>query len=308
MMDIQQILVVIDPTTENQRALTRAADLARRLDAELILFLCDNIRELGYSPFDSPFTSEASERKGRESFLQRKQRELEELANPLRNQGLKVRAEVVWGKRFYDEVTRKCLRSRVDLVVKTTEHHSKLRRTFFSGSDWHMIRECPAPILLVKLDEMPDKPQLIVAVDPMQEYEVPVQFDHKIMQCGILLRDKLGASLNVLHWYESPYLPASEDAIPGEYKQAHEAKLNELLADYDVPADKVYLRPGENEKALIDLVSALPASIVIMGAIARDHLERLVIGTTAEKVLDRLPCDILVLKPDGFVSPVALAS
>ncbi len=304
MLEIRKILLVIDPTTANQQALSRAADLARRLDAELILFLCDSIKEVGDSPFDSPFTSEASLREGREVFLRHKLRELEELAKPLRAHGLKVHTEAVWGKRFYDEVIRKCLSSQVDLVVKTTVHHSKLRRTFFSGSDWHMIRECPAPILLIKLDEMPDKPQLIVAVDPMEEYEVPVQFDHKIMQCGTLLRDKLGARLNVLHWYESPYLRASEDAIPDAYKLAHQEKLDKLLADYDVPADQVYLRPGENEKALTELVSSLPSSIVIMGAITRSFLERLAIGTTAEKVLDRLPCDILVLKPDGFVSPV----
>jgi universal stress protein E len=34
-----------------------------------------------------------------------------------------------------------------------------------------------------------------------------------------------------------------------------------------------------------------------MGAIARSGLKRLLIGNTAERVLDRLACDVLVLKP-----------
>ena len=41
-----------------------------------------------------------------------------------------------------------------------------------------------------------------------------------------------------------------------------------------------------------------------MGALARSGLKRLLIGNTAERVMDHLPCDLLVIKPKGFRSPV----
>jgi nucleotide-binding universal stress UspA family protein len=41
-------------------------------------------------------------------------------------------------------------------------------------------------------------------------------------------------------------------------------------------------------------------SIVVMGAVSRSGLKRLFIGNTAERVLDVLPCDILVVKPAHF--------
>ncbi|MGI9286302.1 MAG: universal stress protein [Pseudomonadales bacterium] len=302
MFEIRRILAVVDPTTKTQLALTRAVELAQQFDAELVLFVCDYLYELG----DSPFLSTSSQRHGLEAFLHRKQKWLDALANPLHAQGFQVDTEVVCGKRVHEETVRKCLRSDIDLVVKATEHHSKIDRTFFSSSDWHLIRECPTPVLLVKLEAMADTPQLVAAVDPFSEQENPLHLDQKIMQVGQLLRDKLGAKLNVVHWYESPYFSADEDAIPKLVKQAHEEKLATLLADYDVTPEQVYLQAGENDKVLTELASTVHASMVIMGAQSQDFLERVIIGSTAERILDRLPCDILVIKPDGFVSPVTL--
>jgi universal stress protein E len=42
-----------------------------------------------------------------------------------------------------------------------------------------------------------------------------------------------------------------------------------------------------------------------MGAVSRSRLERLLIGNTAEHVLDELDCDVLIVKPPGFKSPGA---
>jgi nucleotide-binding universal stress UspA family protein len=42
------------------------------------------------------------------------------------------------------------------------------------------------------------------------------------------------------------------------------------------------------------------ADIVVMGSISRSGLERLVIGSTAERVLEPLPCDVLLVKSPDF--------
>ncbi|MFH0343224.1 MAG: universal stress protein [Chromatiales bacterium] len=41
---------------------------------------------------------------------------------------------------------------------------------------------------------------------------------------------------------------------------------------------------------------ALRASLVVMGAVSKRTLELLFIGNTAERVLDDLSCDVLVVK------------
>jgi len=41
----------------------------------------------------------------------------------------------------------------------------------------------------------------------------------------------------------------------------------------------------------------------VIGAISRSRLESALIGHTAERLLDHVPCDLLIVKPDGFVDP-----
>jgi hypothetical protein len=49
------------------------------------------------------------------------------------------------------------------------------------------------------------------------------------------------------------------------------------------------------------------SAIVVMGAISRSGYKRLLIGNTAERILDDLTCDILVIKPANFRSGVSRA-
>jgi nucleotide-binding universal stress UspA family protein len=43
----------------------------------------------------------------------------------------------------------------------------------------------------------------------------------------------------------------------------------------------------------------------MMGTAGRSGIRGLVIGNTAERMLDQLECSILTLKPPGFVAPVS---
>jgi universal stress protein E len=52
--------------------------------------------------------------------------------------------------------------------------------------------------------------------------------------------------------------------------------------------------------AIPALARRLRSSIVVIGAVSRSGLKRLFIGNTAERVIDALSCDLLVVKPVGF--------
>ena len=45
-----------------------------------------------------------------------------------------------------------------------------------------------------------------------------------------------------------------------------------------------------------------------MGAVARNRWKRIFIGATAERTLEHLPCDLLIIKPDWFHTPVEMSS
>jgi len=49
------------------------------------------------------------------------------------------------------------------------------------------------------------------------------------------------------------------------------------------------------------------ASVLVMGAVSRSAIDRFFVGSTAEKLLDRVDQDVLVVKPAGFTDKVKKA-
>ena len=61
---------------------------------------------------------------------------------------------------------------------------------------------------------------------------------------------------------------------------------------------------GVAREALPLAAKSMKAQIVVMGALSRSGMQRVLIGNTAEAVLDALPCDVLVVKPGRFQTKV----
>jgi len=64
---------------------------------------------------------------------------------------------------------------------------------------------------------------------------------------------------------------------------------------------------GIVQDELAAVMRRLHAGVVVMGALSRAGLKRLFVGNTAERTLDWLTCDVLVVKPRNFRSGIAPA-
>ena len=315
MAQTNTLLVVIDPTAETQPALEKAAILAKKTGNELTLLGCV------YDPyiagdrfFDGPDLEELRAR-----LLQERLETLHTLAGPFRHKNLLVTCRVVWDTPLHEAIVRETLKIQPDLVIKDAHHHSALSRALFTNTDWHLIRECPAPLWLVKQLPEPNHPSVMAAVEPTHEHDEPAALDHKIIEQAQRLSVMFEHGPHLVHTYNVPTatvisayapLPASPSAS-SEYEhnleqaqQFHEAAVARLTKDIDCPADRIHVRQGDATEMLPVLAEQLHAGIVVMGAVARSRLKRAIIGSTAERILDRFSCDIVIVKPDGFVSPV----
>jgi universal stress protein E len=79
------------------------------------------------------------------------------------------------------------------------------------------------------------------------------------------------------------------------------------LKETKIPSARRHLVRLVTVDAIPGVARKVRAGIVAMGAVSRSGLRRVFIGNTAERVLDELPCDILVVKPPRFRTPVARA-
>jgi universal stress protein E len=68
---------------------------------------------------------------------------------------------------------------------------------------------------------------------------------------------------------------------------------------------RTHLASGNPATVIPRLARELGAGIVVMGALSRSGLSRVFIGNTAERVLESLPCDVLVIKPEDVAPRVS---
>lgn len=294
----RNILVVVDPmATEEQPVLERAAWLAEKASASIELFICDFDSDIEAGQVSTVWIEQP---KAKDNLLKIHHQNLEKLAAPLRKRGLEVTVDVAWDHPLGEAIVRKTIASKPWIVAKDTHHHSLLRRTVLSNTDWHLIRGCPATLLLVKPREIAAKPKVLAAVDPLHEHDKPAELDEKIFKVASLVASKLGAELHLVHAFAVPVsleLPA--DVIQ-TIEEQHRKAMAAFLAAHKVGNENAHLLQGPPAECLIEITSDQNADFIVMGAVSRRGLDRLFIGSTANRVLDRLPCDLIIIKPEGF--------
>ncbi len=92
-------------------------------------------------------------------------------------------------------------------------------------------------------------------------------------------------------------LPIHE--MTAEVEKTHNEAVNALAVAHGIPPERVHVLQGTARDSLVTSSERLGADVLVMGAVSRSALERLFVGSTAEAVLDRLGCDVLIVKPAG---------
>ena len=312
MEKISKVLSVIDPTVEDQPGMRRAAWLAKHCGAELELLVCYYNEYLsGDRLFDSP-----SLEKARSEVIANQEKHLEELAEPLRKDGVIVTTTATWDHPLYEGIVRRAVASGADIVVKDTHHHSAVTRALLTNTDWNLIRTCPIPLWLVKSHDLADPPIIVAAIDPMHQHDKPAALDDEILQLSKLIGDNVSGDVHAFHSYDpriavatataNAYIPVSLpfDEIEQQMHEDHEKRFNEITTFHGLDDDHSHLVAGLTHEELPAIAENLKADVVVMGAVARNRWKRLFIGATAERTLEHLPCDLLIIKPDWFQTPV----
>ena len=291
LQQIERVMAVIEPGAEQQPVLDRLTQLARSLDFEVKLVCCDYTQYLveGY------YFSEAELPALREEYLSERRELLESLAAPLREGGLIVETEALWSHPPYEGIVRLATEFKADLVIQHVSRHAALSRMLLSNDDWQTARHCPVPLLMVKNKTWKHDPVILAAVDPLHARAKPSGLDHKILAESSYLAAKMGGEVYAVHAYGQ--FPLS-GIYPADAEKRHREALDELAADFDLPETRRLLLDEAPEYALKKLEDELQADLVVVGAISRSLLKDMFIGSTTEKVLDFLECDVLLLRPD----------
>jgi universal stress protein E len=285
---------------EEQPVIARAAWLAEKTGAALELFACDYDANIDAGRVAKVWVPEPGIR---EQLLLRHRRKLEDLAAPLRERGLRVTVDVAWDFPLADAIIKRAAAERPWLVAKDTHHHTLAQRTLLTNADWQLIRKCPVPLLLVKPRKIADPPVVLAAVDPLHVHDKPAVLDDAIYEFASSLSESAGGALHVVHASAPPMgvqMPAAAQAlVAAEHRKA----IATFVETHPVAADHVHVLEGLAHECLQHAATHQHADFLVMGAVARRGVKKLLIGSTAARVLDRLPCDLVIIKPAELVLP-----
>ena len=277
MTDASRIFVILDPTTMNQPSLvmgeTIAEDLRASGTAEVVLHLYACIAEeaVRRPPGMNEETARAEELSRIENWVER-------LAERGRVSGFKVVTEVEIQPNWREAISAAVARQPCRLAIKNMTEQSRLTRWVRDTSDWRLLRDAPCPLLLVKSYARRHIKTVLVAIKHKTDTKIHEAANERLLEMGRSTAQSLGAELYVLTAYK-------EDEYPDRQR----------FADYcGLPRNRVRAAAGKPEDVIASVAEELHADLLVIARVGKPG-SRKKVGRTAEKVIDSLYCNMLVL-------------
>ena len=314
MPSYKTILVAIkDLDARTMPAVRKAAQLAKAQGATLELFhaLSDTIL------VDALEAKRISLKEFETERLAATMKRLETLARRIRKHDIEVTCAAEWDHPPAEAIVRRAMRIKADLIVAERHATRHVAGWMLAYTDWELLRNAPCAVLLVKVPKPYHRPVILTAIDPFHAHEKPARLDAALLAASGTVAESLKGKLHIVHcvppstmvatgWASGPIVV---DAGRGTkaLTRARQALAAEV-AKHPLPSHKLAILEGAAREAIPQAARRAKASLVVMGAVSRSGLKRLLIGNTAEAILDALNCDVLVIKPGRFQSKVARRS
>lgn len=233
--------------------------------------------------------------------------------------------------RSYLEIIKRVQLYQHDLVVANAVENNRQGRRFFISEEMQLLRKCPCPVLLINSEQTGPFQRVMATLDfeydasPDEDSGSPTLND-EILETAVTIANEDAGRLDMVNIYEVPGEKAIDAGLVPMSREdyvdyAHSCRTNserrvsaqldrskQRLGD-DVFRDttvKTHLVRGRARDTIPDLARDLDTDLIVIGTIGRVGVAGLVIGNTAETILNRIDCSVLALKPPGFETPIKI--
>ena len=310
MKRFKKILVVHDDGEHGRTTLARAVELAERNGAELTLIrIIDRIPE-DYKMLITAMTPD--------EIMQGAVREQEEkLTQYVSSFAVPIAVQVSSGREFI-EIIREVVKKGHDLVIKTARGMTGTLGMLFGATAMHLLRKCPCPVWLVKPGSGDRYHRIMAAVDVAPPEIGENDLNTKIMELAGSLARLEKSELHIVHAWEKPdagflsgrlnYNPGEMSKLLNESENMHLQWLNDFLSLFDLQGlqHQEQVIAGWADDVIPTFVDQQKIDLIVMGTVCRTGIAGFFMGNTAEKILHKVNCSVLAIKPDGFTTPVSL--
>jgi nucleotide-binding universal stress UspA family protein len=227
--------------------------------------------------------------------------QLDREAKKARGSGITVDCELGFGAAA-DVVIAAAERRGADLIVAGTRGRTGWKRLLLGSTAARLIRKAACPVLTVHPTDAGARRSVrtvLVPTDFSEDAGLAAEAATRIL--GAPGADRRLVLLHAYHVpYEAMYLPAAilEDAI-----SVADATVKRMIQELAVKLrhtgmriDTLTCREGDPAQAILANAGAVGPDVIAMGTHGRSGMDRLLLGTTAERVAALAPCPVLTVR------------
>jgi nucleotide-binding universal stress UspA family protein len=195
-----------------------------------------------------------------------------------------------------------------DLLVVTAPRNGIVNSTHSTAA--RLVRECPCPVLFVRASRQRRSPRILVGVDVhvLRDRKVDI-LTERLLESALWFAQQLGGDVQVLHAWQSygdgpmRWAGVPSTAIARYHAAAKKEAYKELekavapFSDRIAPSD-LHVTMGDPRKVIPPFAKDKRIDLLVIGTVARSGIAGRVLGNTAEVLLARLPCSMLVMRPE----------
>lgn len=181
------------------------------------------------------------------------------------------------------------VRRRAGLVVLGGKRHGALARTVRGSTAHYLARVLDIPILVTGAGGLAFR-RVLVAVDLSTA-------TGRTLATGVALARALGARVRVLHVMEPiryAYVMLRAPDVKAVLERSRAALLR-LVARYGIAETDTAVRRGAALGAIASEADEWRADLIVVGSQGKGFVDRLLIGSTTESLLARLPASLLIV-------------
>lgn len=287
----RRVLLATDLSCRCDRAQDRALRLAERWGAKLfLLHVLENEKE-------QELPSWRRERSAQEMLAER------QIRAATRDRA--INAEAIIRRGSPPEVLlRTAEELDCDLIVTGIARGGTLARAILGTTVERLVHRAPMPVLVVKNRADRAYDHLVVASD------FSASSAHAFRQALRLLPD---ARMTLLHAYRVPFEGfISKEANRDEFLQAARSQCADFLAGIPAVKDRLdrlacLIEYGSPYELIGAYVWDNEVDLVVLGTHGSSGAFDILIGSTAERLLETLPCDVLVVREPSSLQAVRAA-
>ncbi len=180
-----------------------------------------------------------------------------------------------------------------ELLVLGAKQHTALGRWLGGSTVHNLVRMLRTPMLVVGAPPAAIR-RILVSVDASPAARPTLEFAQRFA-------DLFDAELRVLHVIEPlPILPETPPPVnPNLYERFLEEECEQKIWPLVSPDVEKVIRRAAPDTGIIAEAQTWQADMVIVGSHGKGFMERMLVGSVTERLLNQLPAPLLLVVPAG---------